>query len=438
MGEGAVVVEGALRVDADGAAGDGQVAVGINAVGVPLAHGDAQLAPVDLYAGGVGGGLSGAVDAVVAGTDGDFAVVDLDPGALDALGGGDVDAAAVDLDDADRVEAVVRHGDIQRAAADVDPALPAVVLVLRVEAVLLAAGDGDGAVRQGDAVVGLDAVIHGADGQDAAGDLDLVLAADAVVGGADRQTAQAVEDQIVPAEDHRVGVGGAVGSEGAGDGEAVFAALGGGDEDLVGVLHVDHGAVVVGDAQTVQHQLHLVLISRVYHDGDVLRAAREHVDPLGGDGDILAVGDGIGDGLAQIGALGQIPLGEELGGVHGAARGDGRGALNGSALGSAALSGSALGGGSARGSVVTLCGRGALGSAAAPGCGALGSAAALGCGALGVAVHGAGRQGKGQQQGQDQGSALFQFVSFHDGRSFLRGGSLASVFASGASISGKS
>ena len=207
------------------------------------------------------------------------------------------------------MDAVVPGGDGDGAAADVDVALAVVVVVLRVEAVG-PGGELQHAVRDADGVVGLDGLDLGGDHIGAAGDLQIVLAHDAVPGGADGQGTGAVQDQVALGEDHAVRVGVPVGGEAAGDGQG--AVCGGGDEHLVGGLHIDHGRVRVGDAEPVQHQLHLVLLVRLHIDGGVLSAAGEHVDPGGGDADALAVGQGVGDGVGKIHLLLQVPIGEQI------------------------------------------------------------------------------------------------------------------------------
>ena len=66
-GRGSVVVKTGIAVDADGAAGDDDIAVGVDAVGIARAHRDGQRAAGDLHGRRVRGGLARSVDAVVRG-----------------------------------------------------------------------------------------------------------------------------------------------------------------------------------------------------------------------------------------------------------------------------------------------------------------------------------------------------------------------------------
>ena len=195
------------------------------------------------------------------------------------------------------MEAVVPGLDGERAAAQVDVARGIVVVVLGVEAVG-AGGELKDPVGDADGIVGLHGLALGGHQIGAAGDLQIVLAHDAVLRGGDGQGGGAVQHQVGFRKDHPVRVGVPVAQEGPGDGKGAVPS--GGDEHLVGGLHVDGGGVAVGDGEAVQHQLHLVLLVRGHVYGHVLRLAREHVDPGFGDGDVLAVGHRVGHGLGQI------------------------------------------------------------------------------------------------------------------------------------------
>ena len=207
------------------------------------------------------------------------------------------------------MDGVVPTADGDGAAADVDVARGIVLVVLRVEAVG-AGGELQDAVRDADGVVGLQGLFVGGDHVGAAGDLQIVLAHHAVFAGGDGQGAGAVEGQVALGEDHAVQIGVTVLDEAAGDGEG--AVYGGGDEHFVGGLHVDGGGVVVGEVEPLQHQLHLILLVRLHGHGHVPGAAGQHVGPGGGDGDVLAVGHGVGHGLGKVRYLQQIPVGEQV------------------------------------------------------------------------------------------------------------------------------
>ena len=90
------------------------------------------------------------------------------------------------------------------SARDIDAAQRVVVTVLGMQTVL-AGGEGERAVRDGEAVLGADRVLGRSDLIDAIGDGHLVLAGDAVTGGgADPERTRAVEGDIVLDVDHRV------------------------------------------------------------------------------------------------------------------------------------------------------------------------------------------------------------------------------------------
>ena len=184
------------------------------------------------------------------------------------------------------------------------------------------------AIRDTDGVVGLDGLGGGRNVICAAGDLQVVLAHDAVGGGGDGQGRGAAQHQVALGEDHAVGVGAAVRSEGPGDGQLAVTAHG--DEHLVRRLGVDHGEIAVGDVRAIQHDLHLVILARLHIGGKVAGAAGQHIDARGGDVDLLAVGHGVIGRAAEVRRLGQIPVGKEIrravnrsrGGGHRAGKGN--------------------------------------------------------------------------------------------------------------------
>ena len=205
------------------------------------------------------------------------------------------------------MDAVVPGPDGEAAALDHDAAGGIVVVVLRVEPVAPGLQDVY-AVIGADAVVGLQGGVGGGDVPGAPGELQIVVGADAVCGGAHGHGAQAVQHQIVPGVDHGV----LVAAENAADSEGILAALGGGEEDLVGVLHQDAGLIRVHDAQAFQHQLDLVLVPGVHHHLGLPGAAAQDVDSGFGEGHRIPVGHGDGGGLAQIRGLAEIPIREQV------------------------------------------------------------------------------------------------------------------------------
>ena len=173
------------------------------------------------------------------------------------------------------------------------------------------------AAADANGVVGFDAVLGGGYLIAAAGDLEIVLGRYAVaLRGAYLQRAGAVEHKVILGEDDRIGVGVAVRAEGAGHRKGVGAALGGGDEALIRAYHVDRREIAVGDADVIQHQLHLGLAVHIHSYSTVGGCALDDIHALGGDVDSLAVGDRQGLGLGGIGGLLEVAVGEELRGIQ--------------------------------------------------------------------------------------------------------------------------
>lgn len=269
------IVKGKLRGDVDRAAGDQNGAVGVDRVGVALRHCNGETAAGDLDADAAGSGLLRGVDAVVRGGNAHVAAVDLNIGALNALRGADCKVPAVDLRQRGALNAVGARFDPEAAAEDADAAEAQILVVLAVHAVL-ACGDREVAVRDGDGIVGLQRVGGAGDDIGSAGDLEIVLAGNAVVRGGNGQRSGAVQNQILFGEDDRVRVRLAVGGKGTGDAERVLAVRGG-HEDLVRALDVDNRLRIVRHREPVEHQLHLRVLRRVHDDLRVLRRSGDKI-----------------------------------------------------------------------------------------------------------------------------------------------------------------
>ena len=56
-------------------------------------------------------------------------------------------------------------------------------------------------------------------------------------------------------------------------GQRVLRAIGQRDEYLVGLLHLEGGAIAMANGRAVEHHLHLVLIGRVHHKSAVGKLA---------------------------------------------------------------------------------------------------------------------------------------------------------------------
>ena len=267
----------------DGTAVDGQGVVGVHAV---VAGPDGEIAAVDRQ-------IAVCMEGVVRSVDSEIAIQDNQPIAgLDALGagGGILRSRIVILIPAAPAKAphhIVRmgfavdraavDGQIKAAARDEHIALT-FFFILGANGVL-AGRDGKTAVVNAHAVVGVQAPALRRDGIGAAGDLEVVLAHDAVIGGNDGQSACAVEGEILLGEDRPVDLGVFVKGRG---GQEVIRALRQGDEHLVGLLHIDGRAGFGGDADTIQHQLHLGLVIRADSNRAVHRAGKQ-IDALLGN-----------------------------------------------------------------------------------------------------------------------------------------------------------
>ena len=298
-----VVIKGALSGNVHGAAVDRDIAVGINAVGIPGPHGDGNLPAVDLHRSGHRGGLVRGVDPVVGGGDPHNAAVDLDKGPLKPLGRGNGQGPVIDLHRRVPVDAVAAGGDGQGPAAEIDLPRRVVLVVARIQPVLLR-GNGDLPAGHRDGVVGLQAVRGAPNDQGPAGDLQVVLGGYAVVGGFNGQGPRAVEHQVVPGENDRVA---AIPGKGPGHGQAALP-FGGGDKHLVGVLYPDAGLAVIGDGQAVQHQLDLVVVPGVHHNRRVPGRTAENIDAGGGDLQVLSVAHRKVRRLREVRRLLQVPV----------------------------------------------------------------------------------------------------------------------------------
>ena len=255
----------------------------------------------------------------------------------------DLIRAATDSDGGPGLDALVRGRGIGPAAGPPAPGGDGDHGVLRGEAVFrldaISAGDDrEGGILHGDispigigAVVRADAVCAGGNADGRPGKLDAVLAAQShvhrlygeilrcdhkvVIGDEsvlviadDAQLARAVDGQIVLAEHGRVQGGLLVGKSVIGTvGNGVLRPLGGGDEHLVRIPHIDGGALRVGQIRVFQHDLDLVLIAGVHHDHLVLIGAGQHIDACLGDGQVVIRRERHGLGFV-IGAR-RVPLG---------------------------------------------------------------------------------------------------------------------------------
>ena len=306
---GSVVVKGAVSGDADRAAVHNNVAVGVHAVRVAPAHGDGHLPAVEDDSGRIGGGFPAGIDAVIRGSDVERSAVDLDHRGLQALPGGNVQDAVVDLQDGGGMDAVVAGLDREGAAADKDVSHGIVILVFRVQAVR-SGRQAEGAAGDPDGVVRFDGLGGRLDDIGPAGDFQVILADDPVVRGNDIQRGGSAQHQIVPGENDAVRIGASVRPEGSGDRER--AVRGRGDEHLVRGNDIDAGEIGIGDGDPVQHQLDFVFVAGFHVYGHAGGGTVQHIGAGLGNPDIGSVADGDGFRVGGVGGLFQIPVREEI------------------------------------------------------------------------------------------------------------------------------
>ena len=178
--------------------------------------------------------------------------------------------------------------------------------------------DADRAVCNQDGFVGFECVRSAGDPERTAGDLKIILAADAVFRGDDIQRSCAIDDNIISGEDHGVCISVTVRSEGTGDGQCVFGICRC-DKYLVGILDINAGGALVGDRDTVEHQLDLVFISSGYDDLCIRGTAGDDIDTFLIDGVSLAVAHSEILCSGQIRGLFQVTVGKKVGRIDRAA-----------------------------------------------------------------------------------------------------------------------
>ena len=205
--------------------------------------------------------------------------------------------------------AVIPAGNGHGASADVDISLAVIVAVLGVEPVR-SGPEAERSVLDPDGIVGFKCLGACGDGIASAGDLQVILAYHAVVRGLDRQFSCPVHHQVSPAEYRAVCVDAPVRPECPVHRQGAVCRSR--DEHLVRVVHVDTGEIAVGDAQVLQHQLHLVIVPRFHIDGGVGSRAGQHVGPCFRNPDFLPVFRGQGNRLVQVRRLFQVPVGKQV------------------------------------------------------------------------------------------------------------------------------
>ena len=207
------------------------------------------------------------------------------------------------------MDAVVPCLDGDHAAADIHVPLGIVLAVFRVQAVR-PGSQVQHSVCDPDGIVGLDGFGFGGDIVGAAGDFQVVLAHDAVIGRGNGEGCGSVQHQVGLGKNDAVGFRGAIGGERACHGQRAAAADG--HKHFIGGFHIDHGEAVVGDAESIQHQLHLIILARLHIDGHIGRAPGQDVHPRAVDMNILPIGNGIGYRAGKIGGLFQVTGGKQV------------------------------------------------------------------------------------------------------------------------------
>ena len=215
------------------------------------------------------------------------------------------------------MDRAVARLDADRAACNIDVSCRIVFIVFSVKTVLVGL-DADRAVCNQDGFVCFECVRSAGDPERTAGDLKIIFAADAVFGGDDIQRSCAVDDNIISGEDYGVCISVTVCSEGAGDGQCIFGICRC-DEYLVGILDINTGGTLIGDRDTVEHQLDLVFISRGYDDLCIRGTAGDHIDTFLIDGVSLAVAHSEILRSGQIRGLFQVTVGKKVGRIDRAA-----------------------------------------------------------------------------------------------------------------------
>ena len=211
------------------------------------------------------------------------------------VGGGQHQVAAADCQIRGRRESVALGGDAEGTALHGEVALALCLGVGGLDAVAPRV-DRESTAAHFKGVVGADAHAHGGDGDATALDLQIVLGVYALVGIAlDMKLTGAVQLQILTGVDAGVGIDAFFGLLIVGHdvaravGEDIHRALHGGDHHLLGGgLHVNGRAVRTGQGSTVEKESHLALVGGVHHNLTVGCAADE-VGACVGDGDGSAV-----------------------------------------------------------------------------------------------------------------------------------------------------
>ena len=193
----AVTVERRLTGDVDGAAGDEQVAVGINGICIAGTHGDGNSTAVDLDLYVQGGGFPAGVDAVIRGVDIYRAVVNDDLGSFDALPGSDGERPAIDRGSGGGMDAVVTDFDGEGTALDHDITGGIIIVVLCMKSVITCSQFVH-TVAGINAVMGLQRGIGCVHDPGSAGELQIIIRTDAIALGRDGHGAQAVQYQVIP------------------------------------------------------------------------------------------------------------------------------------------------------------------------------------------------------------------------------------------------
>ena len=106
-------------------------------VRVARTHDDGDRAAVDFDSGCRDIGLLAGIDAVVAGRDADFSVIDLNVGAFDAFRACQIDRAAVDLGNGCCMDSVVPCLNSELSACDIDISDSGIFIIFRMQAVLV-------------------------------------------------------------------------------------------------------------------------------------------------------------------------------------------------------------------------------------------------------------------------------------------------------------
>ena len=163
------------------------------------------------------------------------------------------------------MDGIIPGLDGESAIGDVDIAQGIIVIILRME--IVRSGDKvKRTVGDADGVISVDCLCLGGNIVYVAGDLQIVLADNAVFGRGDSQCCITIHNEIAFRINDAVCFVSAV--EGVRHREDAVVADG--DEHLIGGLNIDCRCIAVGDAQTVQHQLNLVVLARFHIYGRIL------------------------------------------------------------------------------------------------------------------------------------------------------------------------